>query len=197
MNGFEMPAGQLIGPLVAAQGAADRFAESAAISAIVPTGRRRTNGSDGRAGVWRFFLKVAFGVADCWFWVGARHRLGYGLFNGRKAHRASWEIHCGAIPAGMSVLHRCDVRNCVNPAHLFLGTQADNMRDMVAKGRHRSAPAFGEANPASRLTADQVREMRALRRGQGLSYRVIAERFGVTTMTAHRAINGTAWGTVS
>lgn len=84
----------------------------------------------------------------CWLWSGATNSSGYGHLKagGRAtlAHRMSFEIHCGAIPAGAGVCHRCDVPACVNPAHLFLGSQLDNVRDMIAKGRARHAK--GEQN---------------------------------------------------
>jgi hypothetical protein len=79
---------------------------------------------------------------DCWLWMGSRNalRYGYGVYGkgGKYAHRLSWEIHHGRpIPPGMNILHRCDNPPCVNPDHLFLGTQADNVVDMVRKGRAR------------------------------------------------------------
>ena len=88
---------------------------------------------------------------DCWLWTAAKLHGGHGQFkmNGpsRTTHRISWEMANGPIPDGLYVCHKCDVPACVNPEHLFLGTQLDNMRDAKAKGRHRSPPmkAPGEA----------------------------------------------------
>lgn len=78
-------------------------------------------------------------MSGCWLWIGGvSYPPGYGrMTRGQYAHRVSYEIHRGKIPVGMHVLHRCDNRLCVNPDHLFLGTQSDNMRDMMAKGRGR------------------------------------------------------------
>ena len=88
----------------------------------------------------RFWSKVNK-TETCWLWTASLDKAGYGYFkalNQRNAHRVSWAMHKGPIPNGMWVLHKCDVRNCVNPEHLFLGDQFANMADMVSKGRHNN-----------------------------------------------------------
>lgn len=98
----------------------------------------------------RFWDKVEQSPG-CWLWKAYRNANGYGTLGvgGRKgtvslAHRVSWELHYGTIPDGMDVLHTCDVPSCIRPDHLFLGTQLDNMKDMVAKGRRgQTGPKVG------------------------------------------------------
>lgn len=109
----------------------------------------------------RFWAKVQRGQDDeCWRWIAAIRRAGYGALkiNGlvRGAHRISWELHYGEIPPGLYVMHTCDIRSCVNPKHLFVGTHKDNMADMMAKGR---SPR-GEAHGNRKLTEQQVLEIR-------------------------------------
>ena len=88
----------------------------------------------------RFWMSVTKDESGCWLWTVAANG-GYGHLKraGKRllAHRVSWEIHNGAIPDGLWVLHRCDNPPCVNPAHLFLGTPGDNVLDCVSKGRAR------------------------------------------------------------
>lgn len=80
-------------------------------------------------------------TGDCWIWIGSRLPSGYGRIGGRGyAHRVSWALANGPIPAGMCILHRCDNPPCVNPSHLWIGTVADNMHDRDRKGRHRYGP---------------------------------------------------------
>src|SRR5439155_563058 len=89
----------------------------------------------------RFWSKVDK-TSTCWLWKGAKDSSGYGwVGNGQHktitTHRLIWELTFGSIPKGLWVLHTCDVRNCVNPAHLWLGTNTDNQRDASRKGRLR------------------------------------------------------------
>ena len=100
-------------------------------------------------------------TVGCWYWKGGAYPNGYGRvgYNGREicAHRLSWIIHCGEIPDGLWVLHRCDVPLCVNPNHLFLGTHLDNESDKVSKGRQMHA----EGHYAAKLNWTAVRHIRA------------------------------------
>ncbi len=142
-----------------------------------------------------FFKKVEKQENGCWLWTAALNPNGYGRVNvlgrTRRAHRISYMQHCGPIPEGMFVCHKCDVRNCVNPEHLFLGDQQSNMADMRSKGRHRCADQRGVNNPSARLTADQVREIAELlpRRNN----RQIAAGFGVTHSTISLIRRGKSW----
>jgi hypothetical protein len=123
----------------------------------------------------RFWSKVDKS-GPCWLWTG-NTKNGYGVFHASPrrphvtAHRFAYEELVGPIPPGMVLMHTCDVRACVDPAHLRLGTARDNMADMVAKGRHN----HGERCPSARLTEDHVRYIRASKE----SHMALARRFGV------------------
>lgn len=128
--------------------------------------------------VQRFWRKVQKSN-DCWEWQGARANYGH-FWAGKHmtAHRMSYELAYGSIPDGLLVLHQCDNPFCVNPAHLFLGTQADNMRDMRNKGRH----TVGTASATAKLTADQVRAIRQSYARKEAPQHEIARRYGISQM---------------
>src|SRR6266404_3002515 len=107
-----------------------------------------------------------------------------------SAHRAAWQLYCGQIPEGLLVLHRCDVMACVNPEHLFLGTQQDNMDDMIAKGRKVSLR--GEAVTMSKLTENEVRAIRALS-AKGVRPTIIAQKFKTSRTNVHHIVNRDSW----
>jgi hypothetical protein len=141
----------------------------------------------------RFWSKVDVGDADaCWNWRACLSG-GYGsmMISGRarRAHRVSWEIAHSEAPT-VCVLHRCDNPACVNPAHLFLGTQADNIADMEAKGRARKVR--GEAVWLARLTETAIPEIRrAVACGE--SFVAVARKYGVTAESVRNVAVGRTW----
>jgi len=116
--------------------------------------------------------------SGCWLWSKGVNACGYGVLgvNGRStlAHRFSYELHYGEIPEGFYVLHRCDVPCCVNPDHLYLGTQFDNMRDMETRGR--SKHPSGEDHGRAKLTESDVITIRASEQSWGS----LSKQFGVS-----------------
>lgn len=149
----------------------------------------------------RFWAKVAKRHVGCWLWKGPIDTKGYGYLadeGGKgihyaakkvRAHRVSWELHNGPIPDGLNVLHRCDVRACVRPSHLFLGTQRDNLIDAREKGRLGSGDAVRHA---ARLNWDEVGEIRR-RHAAGETRKSLRQEFGVGKTQMHRIIVGEQW----
>ncbi len=134
-------------------------------------------------------------LGACWVWTGRGRPRGYGRLQGSDgrvitAHRASWAIANGPIPAGMFVCHHCDNPPCVNPGHLFVGTSADNMRDMASKGR--SSCHVGERNPKAKLTADDVIDIRR-RSNDGETHVSIAKLFGISDAQVCTIVKRKAW----
>lgn len=131
---------------------------------------------------------------SCWIWIGTKWKCGYGRikFKGaiRAAHRISWALHFGPVPIGQFVLHKCDMKACVNPDHLFLGTHQDNMDDMKKKGRQPRSKFFGDSNGASKLTTTMAAEIRGSR---GLSQRALAQKYGVTQTAIGAVLLGKTW----
>jgi Autographiviridae endonuclease len=142
----------------------------------------------------RFLAKVCPATSSgCWLWQGEVRPDGYGLvsLDGRelRAHRAAWILFRGEIAPGVVVCHKCDVRACVNPEHLFLGTPADNAQDMLNKGR---SPR-GESNHNAKLTAEQVSRIKAMLAEDRLYISEIAREFGVTASTIRGIKQGKSW----
>ena len=143
----------------------------------------------------RFWNKVdTKDKEECWEWQGAIQSKGYGsvgISKGKTAltHRVAFEITYGEIPDGLMVLHKCDNRKCVNPRHLFLGTNADNVKDMVKKGRQ----AKGEKNGRSKLTRGEVENIRKIYKEEKCIHREIADQFGVSISSIRKIVNKEYW----
>lgn len=163
----------------------------------------------------------------CWLWTGNADAYGYGVLrqtDGRtklKTHRVAYELAHGSIPPGQGVLHKCDVRRCVNPAHLFLGANADNVADMIAKGRqshgethsaalrralprgdahpYRRNPDLirrGESHPGARLTEVAVRAIRTAGASGG-AIPSLAAQYGVSRRCIRDVLNRRRWSHVA
>ena len=134
----------------------------------------------------------------CWNWTGGGNQYGYGGMNlyhkKMGAHRFSWTIHRGEIPEGLYVCHHCDNPGCVNPDHLFVGTQADNIRDASDKGRlvGRQGDVSGENNNNSKLTPNDVLRIRMLLDG-GWKQRDLGKLFGVCKSTIGNIATAKSW----
>ena len=134
--------------------------------------------------------------AGCWVWMGSSQVRGYGeiISNNRKhlAHRASYEAFVGKIPKGMYVCHACDNVACVNPNHLFLGTQKQNLQDMASKGRS----TWGEKNPMAKLTEEQVKE---IKQGfaTGKTDTELAKQFNISRSTIYGIRNSRLWSYIN
>lgn len=136
----------------------------------------------------------------CSLWSGTQTADGYGALHvGAKTvrvHRLVWQLTFGPIPRGMCVCHRCDTPACVNPGHLFLGTQRENMQDAKSKGRSRAPPVRrGSEHPAARLLESDVQEiLRGL--GEGIGHAALAARFSVSNSLISQISRGQIWAHV-
>jgi hypothetical protein len=142
----------------------------------------------------RFWSKVDKSDAGgCWTWTFGKYAAGYGTFmylgKSRLAHRIAYELSVGPIPEGLEVCHSCDNRACVNPSHLFTGTQTDNVKDCVTKGR----TCQGEKRKDAKLTGVQVREIRNRYATSCISQRELALEYDITQAVISRVIHRKTW----
>jgi hypothetical protein len=141
---------------------------------------------------WKNVKKA--GVNKCWLWTGLRSgSMGYGQFwdngNGIRAHRFSYQLHKGPIPKGHRVCHTCDNPICVNPKHLFTGTQKQNLHDAISKGRH----SHGEEHPPALLTETQVLVIRSSYIPRKMSYRKLGDIYGVSPSCIQGIVERSTW----
>jgi hypothetical protein len=151
--------------------------------------------------ILRRFLKKVEKTDSCWLWTAYKNQDGYGLFNingkSERAHRASYVLFVGEIPNGMVVRHYvCDNSACVNPDHLKLGTQKDNIGDAVRKGRNRFTRHEPEVCGGSKLTSDQVLQVKKLL-SAGAYQEYIARILGVSQSAISRIKLGKTWKNVA
>ncbi len=162
---------------------------------------RSDNSHEGR--FWRRVQKTG----TCWLWTGHRDRKGYGAFTAPGiwlAHRFSYQLHHGPIPAGMLVCHKCDNPPCVNPDHLFLGTPKDNMVDAaqkqrMARGSKNAAHLYpervlrGSRHASSKLTEEIVLNIRSAYAAGGVTHQELGKRYGVHASTICKIIRRIMW----
>jgi hypothetical protein len=137
-----------------------------------------------------FLARLKHDKTGCWLWTGPVSWKGYGesTYGGQgriRAHRASWIIHNGEVPDGLWVLHKCDVRLCCNPAHLYLGRITDNTRDAMERNR----VARGPRNAASKLDADAVLHIRS----SDETCRALAKKYGVSATAISKVKTSKNW----
>lgn len=153
------------------------------------------------------FLKHINKTETCWEWIGSKNKHGYGRFyaNGmlKRAHRVAYELWRTTIPEGLIVRHMCDNPSCVNPDHLELGTQRDNMNDMTERNRqakgdksgarlHPEKVARGDKHYSAKLTEDDVKEILILR-DFDFTQTELAKRFNVSQATIGYILRGDTW----
>lgn len=130
--------------------------------------------------------------SGCWLWLGKWGANGYGMGGKPRylsAHRESYAAAYGPIPEGMHVCHKCDTRPCINPAHLYVGTPAQNVKDRVQRRRSSGGSMPGGANPAAKLTAEQVAAVRQSK----VPARELAAALGVSQSAVRHIRSGRRW----
>lgn len=141
---------------------------------------------------------IRYNLTECWEWTGSTGSHGYGTIYGDGrywlTHRLAWFLIYGEDP-DVHVLHKCDNRKCVNPDHLFLGTDADNVRDMCAKGRRVQADLRGDQSHFAKLTRAEVLGIREAYSG-GAAVQQLAAKYSVSRDTVSRIVHRKSWANV-
>jgi len=139
------------------------------------------------------YVKLTANQYVCWEWTAYKNNLGYGRFRIQyktlKAHRVAYFLSTGKDPAKLRVCHTCDNPSCVNPNHLFLGTMGDNIKDMRAKGRGNK----GETQGHSKLTSEQVLQIRSLYASGKYTYKYLSKMFNVTMSPIGHIVTRITW----
>ena len=143
---------------------------------------------------FKAYVQKGLGPKACWEWTGGKISTGYGMFHPLPkqsilAHRYAWELYRGPIPAGLQVLHDCDNPPCVNPRHLFCGTQQANVDDMIHKGRDRKRGLPGTQNHQAKVTEEIVRKIRA----SSMTAKILAKRHGVSVSLIYAVKQRRLW----
>jgi hypothetical protein len=149
----------------------------------------------------RFWAKVdkSDGDDSCWIWKAGIRKDGYGVFHpsalnrNKVAHRFAYELTYGEIPDGLLACHKCDNHKCVNPKHIFLGTQRDNMRDMLAKGRNGTKRVTGESHHKAKLSNEKISYIRNRYAVGDIKQKDLAKEFGVSQTNISCIIRRTGW----
>lgn len=149
---------------------------------------------------WRQVSKIPRG---CWLWLGSKDRDGYGRFGSTnkwsrsyeelgevRAHRISWVLEFGPVPTNVWVLHKCDTPECVNPHHLFLGTNTENSKDRDTKGRHRGARGERSISPLSEKDVLEIRKMWA---SGYTTQTTLSKIFGVNQSCISEIVHNKTW----
>jgi len=140
----------------------------------------------------KFEDKIFYSPDGCWLWTGYTTKLNYGevIINYKKVrtHRASYMIYKGEIPEGIFVCHHCDNPLCVNPDHLFLGTQLDNMRDMIKKGRRVIATSEKKSKKINRDDATFIVSMKGI-----IPSMELAKKYNMSQSSISRIQRGDRW----
>lgn len=142
----------------------------------------------------RLFSFINMNSNGCWDWIGAKNKKGYGCLSYKNkttiAHRLSYLLFIGEIPKDLHVLHRCDNPKCINPNHLFLGTDLDNSNDKISKGRF--VCSYGKDNGNSKLTDEQVVDIK-IKIKKGLSFASISRTYEVSETTIAYIAKNKSW----